>query len=272
MTALALSKNEKGDNMNAPLLSLKGVTKIFGGLRAVNDLSFDVCQGELLAVIGPNGAGKTTLFNLITKVYPLSGGEIWFKGKRLDILPAYTICSLGIARTFQDLQLFTNMSVIDNVMVGCQRWTKASLLEDMFRFGRTKSEEPKILEYAVEQLSRVGLAEKTSAMPASLPLRGRKVLGIARALASQPELLLLDEPAGGLNFEEIGELGKFITTLVKEYGMTVVMVEHRMEIVMGVCDRVVVMNFGSKIAEGTPAEIQKNEEVISAYLGGEFKV
>ena len=258
-------------SVESPILMLKDVSKYFGGLCAVNGFSLDAYRGEVLAIIGPNGAGKTTLFNIITRVYPfLSRGEMWFKGQRLDLMAPHKVCSLGIARTFQDLQLFTNMSVIDNVMLGCHRCTRASLLEDMFRFGRTRREEPRILNQAMEQLSRVGLAEKASAMPASLSLRERKLLCIARALASKPELLLLDEPAGGLNFEEIEDLGKFITTLQRTEGMTVLLVEHRMEIVMGISDRVIAVNFGRKIAEGTPPAIQENEQVISAYLGEEW--
>jgi len=250
-----------------PILNLKNVSKAFGGLRAVDDVSFDIFEGEILGVIGPNGAGKTTLFNLVTHVYPLSSGEIWFKGQRIDKLAPYMVCRLGIARTFQDLQLFTNMSVVENVMVGCHKWCRAGLLEDMFRFGRNKKEEPKIARQAMEQLLRFGLTERAFAWPASLPLRERKLVGIARALASKPNCLLLDEPAGGLSLQELEELGRVITAIVREQGITIVLVEHRMEMLMKLSDRVIVMNFGRTIFEGTPAEVQKDEQVISAYLG-----
>jgi ABC-type branched-subunit amino acid transport system ATPase component len=250
-----------------PILEMQKVGKNFGGLRAVSDLSFEVCPGELVAIIGPNGAGKTTTLNLVSSVYPVSDGEILFKGRRLNGLPPYRVCSLGIGRTFQDVGLFTNMSVVQNVMVGCQHWSRANLLEVVARLPHARNEERRIFKRSMEKLSMLGLEQKAFAMPASLPLRERKLVGIARALAVEPDLLLLDEPAGGLSIEEIGQLGRFVTSLVREQGMAVLLIEHRMEMVMGFSERIVVMNLGKKIAEGTPAEIQKNEQVIAAYLG-----
>ena len=250
----------------SPCLELKNIVKNFGGLCAVNKVTFRVAKGDVISVIGPNGAGKTTLLNLISGVLPLTEGEIWFKGQRINGLSPSDICSFGIARTFQDMQLFTNMSVIENVMVGCHSWSRASFFENMFRLGRTRKEEKEIFERAMEKLSLVGLEKKAFEAPLSLPLRDRKLVGMARALAAEPELLLLDEPAGGLNIEEIRELCGSALKLNKQ-GLTILFIEHRMEIVADISKRVIVMNFGNKIAEGTFEEIRRNNRVVDAYLG-----
>lgn len=252
-----------------PLLSVQRVTKAFGGLVAVNDVSFDIRSGDLISIIGPNGAGKTTLINLITGVHPLTKGQIWFKGnKRLDKIPSHKIAYLGINRTFQDFRIFTNLSVIDNVLVGTHVKGRASLLEFMTRLGRAKKEEKEMYERAVEKLALVGLEKKGDIFPLSLSVRERKLLEIAQCLAAGPELLFLDEPVGGLSLEEIRGMANFIRNL-REQGMTIVFIEHRMEMVMDLSDRVIVLNFGGKIAEDTPDRIRENKEVIAAYLGDE---
>jgi len=255
---------------DSPYLEFRNVSKAFGGLVAVNNVSFSLLKGEVLSIIGPNGAGKTTLLNLITGIWPLSKGEIWFKGQKMSGLPTYRICHLGISRTFQNLQLFTDLSVVQNVMVGCHTKAHSSLLEVMLRLGRARREEQELFDRAVEKLSLFGLEKKALAMPLSLPLRERKLIGVARALATEPELLLLDEPAAGLSVEEVRDFSQRILKL-NEHGMTILFIEHRMEMVEGISTRVVVLNFGCKIAEGTFDEIQRNEDVVAVYLGGTQK-
>jgi len=252
--------------MGSPYFELKNVTKLFGGLRATNDLSLGVQKGELVSIIGPNGAGKTTLLNLISGVLPITKGQIWFKGRRIDGLPPYQICGLGIARSFQNLQLFNNISVVENVIVGCHRRGRSTFPEVMLRLGRVKKDEREAFERAMEKLSFLGLERKAYDMPSSLALKERKFLGIARALATEPEMLLLDEPVGGLTVEEIYEAGKKILEM-QGRGMTVLFIEHRMELVTDFSERVIVMDFGQKIAEGTFREVKMDERVIAAYLG-----
>ena len=254
------------EQVDSPYLEVKNVTKAFGGLTAVRDLSFNVRKGELVSIIGPNGAGKTTLLNLISGVLPITSGEIWFKGQRIDRLAAHHICGMGIARSFQDLQLFNNMSVVENVMIGYHRWMCSTFTEVMLRMRRVRKEEQEAFEHTMERLSFLGLEKKAYEMPSSLALKERKFLCIARALATDPELLLLDEPVGGLTVEEINDCSDKILKL-QERGLTILFIEHRMELVMGISERVVVMDFGQKIAEGTVDDIQNNEQVIAAYLG-----
>jgi branched-chain amino acid transport system ATP-binding protein len=254
--------------VDSSFLELKNVTKIFGGLTAVSDFTTSVQKGELVSIIGPNGAGKTTFLNIITKVLPITHGEIWFKGQRIDKLEARQIFGLGISRTFQHLELFNNMSVVENVMIGCHKWMHSTYPEVMLRLRRVRKEEREVFERAMEKLSFLCLVEKAHDMPSSLALKERKLLGIARAIASEPDLLLIDEPVGGLTIKEIDEIGKKILAMV-EQGITILFIEHRMELVMGISERVIVMNFGQKIAEGSPEEIQRNEQVITAYLGKE---
>ncbi len=226
-------------------------------------------RGEILAIIGPNGAGKTTLFNMINRFIPPSGGEIIFEGKSIDGLSPARISALGIARTFQLLQIFNNMSVIENVMVGCHLRSRGGMIASGIRLPFIKREERKIFNIAMSKLDMVGLAEHAFKSPGNLPFGQQKILEIARALATEPKLLLLDEPAGGLSTHEIEQLAELIRK-IRSDGITILLVEHRMELVMGIADRVIVLNYGSKIAEGAPEEIQTNEEVIKAYLGEEF--
>ena len=256
--------------MDSQYLEVKDVNKDFGGLRAINNLSMEVRKGELLSIIGPNGAGKTTLLNLITGILPINSGEIWFKEQRIDRIPTHLICGLGIARSFQNIQLFTNMSVLENVMIGCHRWMRSTLLEIILSLGRARKERREAFERAMEKLVLLGLEKKANEMPSALALKERKFLGIARALATDPELLLLDEPVGGLTLEEINEVSKKILKM-QENGLTILFIEHRMELVMGISERVMVMDLGQKIAEGTFDEIQRNEQVITAYLGKEIE-
>lgn len=246
------------------ILEIKEVSKAFGGLIAVNRVSFDVNPGEIVAVIGPNGSGKTTLFNLISGFLPLTRGEIWFEGRNLKGRAPHRIASLGIGRTFQHLQLFTNMSIIENVMVGRHLRSKAGMLDTAFRLPHARTEEGNILKAAMSKLAMVGLKEETFNHPLSLPYGKQKLLEIARALATEPKLLLMDEPAGGISTHEIEELAQLIYQ-IRDSGVTVLVVEHRMELAMGVADRVIVLNFGEKIAEGTPAEVQTNEQVINRH-------
>ncbi len=251
------------------ILELREVTRAFSGLLAVNRVSFNVNPGEIVAIIGPNGSGKTTLFNLINGFLPLSGGEIWFEGRNLKGLAPHRIASLGIARTFQDLQLFTDMSIVENAMVGRHLQSKAGMLDTAFRLPHARTEERNISEAAMSKLAMVGMKEEAFNLPLSLPYGKQKLLAIARALATEPKLLLMDEPAGGLSTHEIEELAQLIY-LIRQSGITILLVEHRMELAMGVANRVIVLNFGEKVAEGTPAEVQTNEQVIAAYLGEEF--
>jgi branched-chain amino acid transport system ATP-binding protein len=266
--AATRTKEDEGP-LGEPILRVKELYKTFGGLVAINRVSFDVRPGEIVAVIGPNGAGKTTLFNLITGFLPPYRGEIFFEGNNLKGLAAHRVASFGVARTFQDLKLFTNMSVIENVMMGRHLQSKAGMFGTAFRMPSARKEEREIMDGAMDRLAMVGLEGEALSSPLSLPYGKQKMLEIARALATEPKLLLIDEPAGGLSTHEIGELAQLIRQ-IRESGVTSLLVEHRMELVMGIADRVIVLNFGGKIAEGSPAEVQANEQVITAYLGEEF--
>ncbi len=236
---------------------------------AIWDLSFGVMPGQIKAIIGPNGAGKTTLFNIITGILPPTGGTVHFKGKVINGEKPHLIAKRGISRTFQTVELFGNMTVLENVMVGRHIRTRMGLLRSGLRLPGVKREERNILEKAREKLSTVGLGHKANEPASGLPLGEQKLLEVARALATDPELILLDEPAAGLNETEMIRMSEIIRRIQKE-GITVLLVEHHMDLVMAVSDEIVVLNYGTKICEGKPEEVKNDRTVINAYLGEEI--
>jgi branched-chain amino acid transport system ATP-binding protein len=249
------------------LLALEGVTKVFGGLRALKDVSFRVEQGAIFGLIGPNGAGKTTLFNVITGVYTPDGGRVLFDGADVSGLGAARIAERGIARTFQNIRLFRTMTVEENVMVAGHHLHKASLWSQIFRTTPHLADERALRNRAKELLDILGLGALCKDIAGSLPYGSQRRLEIARALMLAPKLLLLDEPAAGMNSSEARELESQIRRLRDELGVTVVLVEHNMAVVMSVCERIHVVDHGETIAEGPPAEIKTHPHVLAAYLG-----
>lgn len=251
------------------LLKAQGVSKLFGGLKAVADFDVYINKGELVGLIGPNGAGKTTAFNLLTGVYQASTGSIDFDGKSILGLKPYEITQRGIARTFQNIRLFSELSVLDNVKIAYHSHVKYSVLESVLRLGRYFGEEAEIEEKAIELLKIFKLDDKKDEIAKNLPYGAQRRLEIARALAAKPQLLLLDEPAAGMNPQETQELMSMISWIRKEFGLTVLLIEHDMSLVMGICERIYVLEYGTIIAKGTPEQIKNDPEVIRAYLGGE---
>lgn len=251
------------------IFELSGVTKNFGGVRAVSEMSFSIPEGELAGLMGPNGAGKTTIFNLVTGVYDPDEGSILFRGENLVPLKTFDIVHKGIARTFQNLRLFQRSSVLENVMTAAQQHVPYTFFEGMTHLGRWRSKESDIRKKSMELLERVGLADRANQAAGTLPYGHQRRLEIARALALDPKLLLLDEPAAGMNAEEVLSLNSLIRSIHTDFKLTILVIEHHMDLIMEICPHIVCMNFGAKIAEGTPEEIQNHPEVLKAYLGEE---
>jgi branched-chain amino acid transport system ATP-binding protein len=252
--------------MNA-LLEARGISKQFGGVQALKDVSLSIGQGEIYGLIGPNGAGKTTFFNVLTGLYPRDAGEMRFAGEALDLASPHQVAKAGIARTFQNIRLFGNMTARENVMVGRHVRTRAGVIGAVLRSAGAREEEAAIRRRAEELLHYVGIADRADDIARHLSYGDQRRLEIARALATEPKLLALDEPAAGMNATETEALKSLIEGLRAD-GLTVLLIEHDVKLVMGLCDRVAVLDYGEKIAEDVPAMVQKNADVIEAYLGG----
>ena len=248
------------------MLRLSNITQIFGGLNALEDVSFSVREGSITGIIGPNGAGKTTLFNIVTGLYTQTGGDVFLGGENISFLETEELAGRGLVRTFQNVELFRKMTVLENVMVGLHTKSSSGIFSCAFKLPRQIREEKAIREKSMVWLKYTGIAELAEMTAGNLPFGKGRLLEISRALAAEPKIILMDEPAAGLNSRETAELALLIRK-IKQSGVTVVLVEHDMDLVMDVCDAIVVLNLGKKLAEGTPREIQENPAVISAYLG-----
>lgn len=255
-----------------PVLRVNNLSKSFGGIRAVSNINLEVSEGEIAGVIGPNGAGKTTFFNLLTGIYSPTSGEVSYEfGKRISSrqFKPYRMSGYGVARTFQNIRLLKNMTVLENVLLGFHNNLKYGVLSGIFRLPSYFKREAEALERALELLGIFGLENKKDELAKNLPYGEQRKLEIARALAQEPRLLLLDEPAAGMNPKETAELAELIRWVRAEFNLTIILIEHDMSLVMGICNRVFVFDYGNLIAGGTPEEVQKNPAVIKAYLGGD---
>lgn len=264
-TSVAISQPDKMDGH--PLLEVQGLTKEFGGLKAVNNFDISIYPGELVGLIGPNGAGKTTVFNLITGIYGATAGSIRYKGTQLIGLQPHEITRLGIARTFQNIRLFPTLTVLDNVRIAYHTHAGYSTFDAITHNQHYQKAEKELTEKAQEFLSVFNLHTRQGEIAKNLPYGEQRRLEIARALAASPQLLLLDEPAAGMNPKEVVSLMDLIHFIRERFRLTILLIEHQMRVVMGICERITVMDFGEVIARGTPEEIQNNEKVIEAYLG-----
>lgn len=253
--------------MSEPILSIKNVTVRFGGLVALKDIFMEIQEGQIHALVGPNGAGKTTIFNCISGFNRPDYGKILFMGKEIQKLPSHEIPKLGIGRTFQNLEIFPFLSALDNVRIGRSAFTKAGVLSQLIYYGKAKREEDLAEDHALEALGFLGIRSTRHKLVSGLPFVTRKLVEIARALTLKPKVLLLDEPASGMNTQESMEMARIVKDIKRELGITILLVEHDMDLVMDTADRITVLDYGINIAEGRPEEIKNNPDVIKAFLG-----
>ena len=258
---------EDGRTIGEVILDLRGITLRFGGVEAIKNISFDIRKGEIRAIIGPNGAGKSSMLNVINGFYHPQEGEVWFKGEKRPSMKPYEIAEQGIARTFQNIALFKGMSTLQNVMTGRQLKMKTNMFWQMLRYGKAIQEEVEHRRKAEEVIDFLEIQHIRHAPVGSLPYGLQKRVELARALAMEPDLLLLDEPMAGMNVEEKEDMSRFILDVNEQYGTTIALIEHDMAVVMDIADRVVVLDYGRMLADGTPGEVQANQDVIDAYLG-----